>query len=270
VLVVHDLGPELRLVKLNRPEKRNALTRPLIEELARALDEARLDQRVRGLVLAGEGPSFCAGVDLDEFAHGSPESGRALILALKDVCAALRELPKPVACVIQGHCLGGALELAACCDFRVCAPDARLGMPEVWLGIPSVIDAVMLAHHVGVGRARELLLTGESIDAETAYRWGLANRLVPRERLVEAGLELVGQVSRHDPAVVAAQKRLHQQWLELPYTQAVERSVEFLLESFRAGRPQRIATDRLRARADDRQRLQATPQPRHDSGGSDE
>ena len=76
--------------------------------------------------------------------------------ALAGVCAAARRNPKPIACAIQGHCLGGALELAACCDVRICTLDAQLGMPEVFLGIPSVIDAVMLGHHIGVGRAREL------------------------------------------------------------------------------------------------------------------
>ena len=268
MIVVKSLGPGVLLIGLNRPEKRNALTRPTIEQLTQRVRESGLDDTVRGVVLAGEGPSFCAGVDLEEFASGNVDSGRALIGALKELCATLRGLPKPVACAIQGHCLGGALEVAACCDFRVCAPEARLGMPEVGLGIPSVIDAVMLVRQVGAARAWELLLTGEPIDGQTAYAWGLANRLAPPERVIEVAAELVGQVMRHDPAVVAAQKRLHRAWLELPYTEAVERSLEPLLDAFRAGRPQRLAAERLRARA--AQRLQARPQPRQDGGGSDE
>jgi enoyl-CoA hydratase len=248
VIVATRLDAELLLVKLNRPEKRNALTRPLIEQLTHRLAEAGSDASVRGVVLAGEGPSFCAGVDVDEFASGSVESGRALILALKELCATVRAVDKPVACAVQGHCLGGALELAACCDLRVCAPNAQLGMPEVFLGIPSVIDAVMLTRHVGAGRAYELLLTGEPIDAQTALTWGLANRLAPPDRLLETTVELLRQVTRHDPTVIAAQKRLHQAWLDLPYTPAVEASVEPLLDAFRAGRPQRLAAARLHAR----------------------
>jgi len=245
VIVATRLEAGLLLLELNRPEKRNALTRGLIEQLTQHVREAGQQQAARGVVLAGAGPSFCAGVDLEEFASGLVESGRALIEALAALCASVRDLPKPVACAIQGHCLGGALELAACCDFRVCSPEARLGMPEVFLGIPSVIDAVMLVRHVGAARAHELLLTGEPIDGQTAYAWGLANRLAPPERLVDTAVELLQQVTRHDPEVIAAQKRLHQAWLELPYTHAVELSIEPLLEAFRAGRPQRLAAARL-------------------------
>jgi enoyl-CoA hydratase/carnithine racemase len=248
VIVAIRLDAQLLQVRLNRPEKRNALTRPLIEQLTHLLAEAGQDETVRGVVLSGGGPSFCAGVDLDEFASGSVESGRALIHALRDLCATVRNLPKPVACAIQGYCLGGALEVVACCDFRVCSPEARLGMPEVFLGIPSVIDAVMLAHHVGAGRAYELMLTGEPIDGQTAYAWGLANRVAPPERVVDAAADLLRQVTRHDPAVIAAQKRLHRAWLDQPYTQAVEASIDPLLDAFRAMRPQRLAAARLASR----------------------
>jgi enoyl-CoA hydratase/carnithine racemase len=210
------------------------------------MGEAGQETSVRGVVLAGEGPSFCAGVDLDEFASGSVDSGRALIEALRALCATLRSLPKPVACAIQGHCLGGALEVAGCCDFRVCSPDARLGMPEVFLGIPSVIDAVMLERHVGAGRAHELLLTGEPISGQTAHQWGFVNRLAAADRLIDEAVGLLELACRHAPEVIAAQKQLHQAWLELPYSEAVQRSIQPLLDAFRAGRPQRLAAERLR------------------------
>ena len=239
---------QLVVVWIDRPEKRNALTLALIERITDELERIAGDVTIRGVVLAGAGPSFCAGVDLHEFADASPEQARALIGALKKVCATVRHLPQAVACAIQGHCLGGALELAACCDFRVCTPEALLGMPEVFLGIPSVIDAVMLGHLVGVGRARELLLTGESISGETALNWGLINRLAPAASLIQVASELLGLVTRHLPDVMAAQKRLHQEWLDLPYEQAVELSVDPLIDAFRAGHPQRIAAARLRSR----------------------
>jgi enoyl-CoA hydratase len=244
LLVVESLGAHLRLIRLDRPEKRNALTRALIEQLARTIAEAGEAEAVRGVVLAGKGPSFCAGVDLQEFRSGTVESGRAMIGALKDLCATVRSLPKPVACAIQGHCLGGALELAACCDVRVCTADARLGMPEVFLGIPSVIDAIMLVRHIGAGRAYELLLTGDPIDGQTAFGWGLVNRLASADQLIDTAAELVRRVTRHAPEVIAAQKRLHHQWLDLAYSDAVERSIEPLLEAFAAGRPQRVAAER--------------------------
>ncbi len=242
---VEPLDQGLLLVSLDRPKKRNALTPPMIERLRHALERAAEDAAIRGVVLSGAGPSFCAGIDLHEFAEGSPESARALIVSLKDLCATARRFPKPIACAIQGHCLGGALELAACCDFRVCTPDALLGMPEVAVGLPSVIDAVMLGHLVGTGRARELLLTGEPIRGDTAFEWGLVNRLASSSDLVPVASELVGLVARHQPEVIAAQKRLHQAWLDLPYEQAVEQSIEPLVDAFRQGWPQRVAAERL-------------------------
>ncbi len=239
-------GTDLLLLTLQRPEKRNALSLALIEQLTSELRRSEADPSIRGVIVAGAGPSFCAGVDLHEFADATPESARVLIDALRVLCLTVRELSKPVACAIQGHCLGGALELAACADFRVCTPDAQLGMPEVFLGLPSVIDAVMLGHLIGVGRARELLLTGEPISGETALSWGLVNRLSSLDELIDTTADLVRLATRHLPEVVAAQKRLHQQWLDLPYTQAVELSAEALVDAFRTGAPQQLAADRLR------------------------
>jgi enoyl-CoA hydratase/carnithine racemase len=244
VIRVEALDEQLVLISLERPEKRNALSRPLIEQLTAELRRLGADDLVRGVVLAGAGPSFCAGVDLLEFAEGTPESSRRLIDALAQLCLAARRNPKPIACAIQGHCLGGALELAACCDVRICAPDAQLGMPEVFLGIPSVIDAVMLGHHIGVGRARELLLTGDAISGETAFAWGLANRLAPSDRLIEVAREVLHRITRHEPKVIATQKLLHQQWLDLEYEESVERSKRTLVEAFHGGRPQRLALSR--------------------------
>ena len=244
---VEPLDVDLVLVCIDRPHKRNALTRTLIQSLTRELDRLAQVRDVRGIVLAGAGPSFCAGVDLHEFADGDAESANDLISGLQRLCKTARLHPKPIACAIQGHCLGGALEIAACCDFRVCAPDAQLGMPEVFLGIPSVIDAVMLGHVIGVGRARELLLTGDSISGETAYAWGLATCLAPPAELIATACTLLSRVTRHDPDVIASQKRLHQEWLDLAYEVAVESSKYPLIDSFRQNRPQRIAANRLRA-----------------------
>jgi enoyl-CoA hydratase len=209
MLLSERLSADVLLITLDRPAQRNALTLPMIEQLTSALQRAATDESIRALVLAGAGPSFSAGVDLHEFAEGSSVSARALIDALRQVCATVRGLSKPVAAAIHGYCLGGALELVACCDFRVCAPDARLGMPEVFLSIPSVIDAVMLGHLVGTGRAREMLLTGEPISGEAAYAWGLANRLAPAAHVVAAAAELLALTTRHRPEVIAAQKQLH-------------------------------------------------------------
>jgi enoyl-CoA hydratase/carnithine racemase len=240
-----DRSGDLALIWIDRPAKRNALSLAMIEGLGDEIERAAGDRDVRGLIVAGVPPTTSAGVDLAEFAAGTPERIRHLIDALGRACAAARRCPKPVAMAIQGHCYGGALELACACDLRVAAPGAALAMPEVTLGIPSVIDAALIERHVGAGRARELILTGEPISAEVGLAWGLVNRVAPEERLLDTCRELVGAVTRHDAAAIGRQKRLFADWDNLPLDEAIERSKEELAASFAGGIPQRLAQERL-------------------------
>jgi enoyl-CoA hydratase len=235
----------LRLVWLDRPSKRNALTIGMVESIRDILREAAEERRVICVLLAGVGPSLSSGVDLQEFAGGTVDNAQTMVMALADACAAALACPKPVAVAIHGHCLGGALELACACDFRVASPDARLGMPELGLGIPSVVHAAVLQRHIGLGRAQELLLTGESIDADTALAWGLVNRVVEQDALLQACQELLSRVTRHDAEAVARQKRLLWERQELPLSEAVDRSRAQLVESFATGLPQELARRRL-------------------------
>jgi enoyl-CoA hydratase len=239
---------DLAYVWIDRAARRNALTLAMIEGLRDEVRRAAEDASARGVILAGTPPSTCAGVDLAEFAAGTPERVGRLIDALGDACAAVRGCPKPVAMAIQGHCFGGALELACACDFRVAAPGALLAMPEVRLGIPSVIDAALIERHVGAGRARALILTGEPIAAEEALAWGLVNRIVPAEGLLDACRDLVGAVTRHDAAAIGRQKRLFADWDNLPLDEAIQRSKAALVASFAGGVPQRLAQERMQKR----------------------
>lgn len=235
----------VRLLVLDRPEKRNALTLGLIEQVRDGLRAAAEDPAVVGVVIEGTPPDTSAGVDLHEFADATPDSVRALIRALAETCAAARLSPKPVAMAIQGHCLGGALELACACDVRVATPGAQLAMPEVALGIPSVIDAALLERHLGLSRAAELVLTGEPISGEAAAGWGLVNRLAPADGLLAAARDLLGRITRHRGTAIASQKRVLQSWLDLPLSEAVARSQEELATSFEDGEPQRRARELL-------------------------
>lgn len=235
----------IRYVWLDRVEKRNALRIGDIARVRGEIEAAAGDPAVTGIVIAGRGPSFCAGVDMNEFASATEASATALITQLAGLCAAVRLAPKPVAAAVQGHCVGGALELAVCCDFRVCTPDAMFSMPEVAIGIPSVIDAALIERHIGLGRARELILTADPMAAEEALSRGLVNRVVAMDLLLPAAEELVGRASRHDPGAIAAQKRLFQEWLELPYSAALESSARALALSFRGGLPQKLSRQRL-------------------------
>lgn len=244
-MIDSETSDGVRLIWLDRPDKRNALTAPMIGRLRDLIREAGDDDGVRGLVIAGRGSSTCTGVDVAEFARGTPDSIRSLITALADACAAARRGPKPVAMAIHGHCYGGALELACACDLRVAAEGALLAMPEVRFGIPSVIDAALIERHVGLGRAQELILTGLPIGAEEALAWGLLNRVVPAGRLMATCRDLIDRVTANDATAVARQKRLFGAWQNLPLDEAIELSKEDLVESFSGGVPQRLAREWL-------------------------
>lgn len=216
----------------------------MIRRLRDLLEAADRDREVAGVVVTGAGPAFSGGVDLSFFATATPESVHVLIESLRDLCAAARTIRKPVACAIRGACVGGALELAVAADIRVCAPDARFGMPEVAIGIPSVIDAALLVPTIGLGRARELLLTGDLVDAPTALAWGLVNRVA--DDPVAESAALLGRITRHAPYAVRAQKQLVDDWLNAPLDESIEDSIPLLVDAFRDGSPQRIAGERLR------------------------
>jgi enoyl-CoA hydratase/carnithine racemase len=235
----------LRLIWLDRPAKRNALTLAMVEALRDELRRAAADHGIRGVIVAGAGPSTCAGVDLHEFAEGTPGSIRRLITVLAEACAAARRCPRAIVMAIRGHCLGAALELACACDFRVAESGAQLGMPEVQLGIPSVIDAALLERHVGVSRARELILTADPITAEQALGWGLLNLVVPTGKLIDASRGMLERVARHHPAAIARQKRLFADWQNLSLDDAIESSKDALVDSFASGVPQRLARELL-------------------------
>ncbi len=241
-----EQAEELRVIWIDLPEKRNALKLSMIEELRDELRRAAIDDRACGVVVAGAGATTCAGVDLNEFASGTPATARRLIDALADLCAAARTCPKPTAMAIQGHCYGGGLELACACDFRVATPGALLAMPEVMLGIPSVIDAALIERHIGRGRALQMILTGDPVSAEEALDWGLVSGVASPDELLDSCFQLLRRVTRHDPEAIRRQKALFGDWLNLPFDEGVERSKAMLVASFEAGMPQRLATKRLK------------------------
>ena len=184
LVVTEDRGA-VRHVVLNRPEKRNAMNQALLVELGDALRAAANDASVHCVVLRGEGAVFSAGVDLGELMSFAGDPGvlrpfRNVFLDCANLCEAM---PKPVVCQIHRACFGGALEVALGCDLRIASDDAQLGLPEVKFGIiPDVGGSSRLPAVVGLGRAKELIMTAATIDAAEAHRIGLLNRVVARRR----------------------------------------------------------------------------------------
>jgi enoyl-CoA hydratase/carnithine racemase len=207
---VEDRGGARHLV-LNRPEKRNALNGELIAELAAALEEAAADPAVRVLVLRGEGAMFSSGMDLNDLRalSKSPDDLRRFRRPILAAWNLLEEMPKPTICQIHGAALGGAFELALTCDFRTMAEDAMAGILEVRVGLlPDVGGCSRLPAVVGLGNAKELIMTGKVIDGREAYRIGFANRIAPSEELEAVSRAFADELRTCAPRAVGMAKRI--------------------------------------------------------------
>ena len=213
VLVREDA--EAATVTLNRPEKRNALSLDMMEELTAVLERLGSERRVRSIVLDALGPAFCAGHDLSEMVGRDLDFYQRLF----DVCTVLMEtihrVPQPVIAKVHGIATAAGCQLVAACDLVVVAETARFATPGVRIGLFCSTPMVPLSRAVGRKRALEMLLTGEPIDAATALEWGLVNRVVPAEALDDAVAELVLAVARSSPLPVAIGKEAFYGQLEL-------------------------------------------------------
>jgi enoyl-CoA hydratase/carnithine racemase len=210
IVETEDRGAARHIV-LNRPEKRNAMSQELLRALGQALRDAAADVDVHCVVLRGEGPVFSAGVDLVELAQSASTPGqlrpfRQVFLDCPNIAEAMA---KPVICQIHRTCVGGALEVALGCDLRIASSDAQLGLPEVKFGIiPDVGGSTRLPAVVGLGRAKELIMTARTIDAAEAERIGLINRVVPAGELEQATQALIDELLANSHVAVGRAKRV--------------------------------------------------------------
>lgn len=226
------------------------LNRALVDALARQLDGLAGDHSLRAVVLTGVGErAFIGGADIRDLAALDRDNAKSFITALHRVCAALRQLPIPVIARINGYALGAGLEVAAACDLRVASAHARFGMPEVKVGIPSVIEAALLPGLIGWGRTRRLLLTGETIEAREAERWGLIEWCVPAAQLDVAVEELLDAILACGSDAIRLQKTLVREWEDLPLSQAIERGITRFAEAYAGDEPRRMLAAFLTAAA---------------------
>jgi enoyl-CoA hydratase len=219
----------------------NILGTPVIEGVRDGLETLARDPEIRVLVLAGQSEkSMIGGADIKEMAKLEQKSAEKFITGLRDLCEGVRAFPAPVIARMPGWCLGGGLEVAAACDFRVAAHDAKFGMPEVRVGIPSVIHAALLPRLIGWGRARWLLMTAENIDAPTALAWGLIDVMAEQGGLDAAVERTVAMLLECSAEALRSQKDLLRQWEELPLKESVDLSIGVFGQSFVGGEPQRL------------------------------
>jgi enoyl-CoA hydratase/carnithine racemase len=212
---------EICVLTLRRPEKLNALSTELEQELKAALDSADVaDARV--VVVAGEGRAFCAGADVSEFADRDPASILAYYLTTGDVYERVAALPVPTIAAIHGYCLGGGLELALACDFRVAEEPATFGFPEIGLGIlPSSGGTYRLVRAIGQARAKELILLRTRFGASEAWDYGLVTELVEEGAALSRALELGAELAALPPAAVRATKRVIALMPDAPHESAM-------------------------------------------------
>jgi enoyl-CoA hydratase len=198
---------KVAVVVVNRPEKMNALNIPTREEILRAFEELRNDEDVRAVVITGAGEkAFIAGADISEFAGKSAQQQRAVMRACR-AFDSVEDFPKPVIAMINGFALGGGCELAMACDIRIASSRAKFGQPEIKLGIiPGGGGTQRLPRLIGEGKAMELILTGDMIDAEEALKMGLVNCVVPPDQLEAKTMEIANRIAEMSPIALSMAK----------------------------------------------------------------
>jgi len=219
----------------------NILSSAVTNGVREGFEKLAADRSIRAVVLAGQSEkSMIGGADIKEMATLDQASAEAFIMRLRDLCEAVRAFPAPVIARLPGWCLGGGLEVAAACDFRIAAHDAKFGMPEVRVGIPSVIHAALLPGLIGSGRTRWLVMTAENIDAATALAWGLVDVVAPEGGLDAAVEHTLTALLACGPEALRSQKALLRQWEELPLTESVNLSIGVFGRSFLTDEPKRL------------------------------
>ena len=222
-------GGGVRRITLDRPEAANALTLDDLSVIESAVSDLPPD--VRAVVFAAGGRSvFSAGMHVDTFLTTPPEQGRALIERVGSCVGAVRLAPVPTVAVVEGHCLGAAFELALACDVRICSAAATFGLPEVRLGIPSVVDAALLAEYVGLGKAKEMILTGGIYPVDAVAP--IANTVVDADQVDSALEDMLALLTSPTREVIAAQKGLFETWLNVGLADGIEASKRVFGEVF--------------------------------------
>jgi enoyl-CoA hydratase len=199
-----EVADRVATLTVNRPDKLNALNDATIAELGLANDQIRADDSIGGVILTGAGRAFVAGADISELSNQTPVLAKARARAGQDVFRRFETCPKPVIAAVNGFALGGGCELAMSCHIRLASDAAKFGQPESKLGLlPGYGGTQRLARLVGKGRATQLLLTGEMIDAAEAYRIGLVNKIVPGDQLMNEARAMMKTILANGPLAVA-------------------------------------------------------------------
>jgi enoyl-CoA hydratase/carnithine racemase len=227
-------------ITINRAKQANALNWETIRELKQAVKVTQDMPEPRVVVITGAGErTFVGGADINALAGLDVLKAEQFIHALHEALRAIREHPAPVIAAVNGYALGAGLELMMSCDIAIAADHAQLGMPEVKVGLPSVIECALMPNIIGLTRTRELLLTGDNIDAHEAYRIGLVNQVVPLAELPAAVKRMAQRLMSNGPRALFLQKELINRWLNLPMDEAIEAGIKSLAMAYATDEPQK-------------------------------
>ena len=249
-LEARDEGRVAR-VTLDDEARLNVMGGALMDGFRKVMESLARESDLRCIVLTGAGDrAFVAGADILEMGEiSTPPQARAFISQVHACCEAVRAFPAPVIARINGHALGAGLELAASCDLRVASETASFGMPEVRVGVPSVVEAALLPGLIGWGRTREMLLLGLTYDAATAREMGLVDEVVAGEALDTAVEARVAGLLAAKPEAVKLQKALIRRWEDLPMREAVQAGIDVFAQAFLTSEPQEAMSAWRKARA---------------------
>ena len=240
-------------VSIDNAAKANRLGMETMRAFVDAVTKLGQDPALRVLIVTGEGDrAFMGGANLFELGALDRVSARMFITQVHLMSKALRELPVPVVARVNGWCLGAGLEVMAACDMRVASDNAMFGMPEVKVGLPSVVEAALLPQLIGWGRTKILLYTAENIDAATAFQWGLVEKIVPPADLDDAVAHWVDAILEAGPQAIRLQKELIREWEAMPVNDAIQAGVRNFVRAYDTDEPTRLIGDtiaRLRNRS---------------------
>ena len=235
------------IITLNRPERLNAINPNLLDRLITQLNVAGEDEKVVSVILTGAGRSFCAGEDLKE-----TESGKSLsqwkkeINALQETQRVILKLGKPLIAAIRGYAVGGGLEFALSCDIRIAAQDAKFGFPETGVGLTITgAGTKLISQLVGLGKAKELVFTGEIIDAQQALQIGLVNQVVPGDQLLDAALNMCERIGRNSPLSLKLSRMALDEGLHSSFEQILALEAEHVLACVTSGNQETFVAHKL-------------------------
>lgn len=239
-------------VSINNAARLNSLNSGVMRAFIDAVNGLADDADLRVLIVTGQGDrAFMGGADIFELSELNPSKARAFITLVHGMSKAIRDLPVPVIARVNGYCLGAGVEVMAACDMRVASDSAIFGMPEVKIGIPSVVEAALFPQLIGWGRTKQFLYTGENIDACEALSWGLVERVVPQEALDAAVEEWVRAIIESGPRAIRLQKELIRDWEAMPVNDAIQAGVRSIARAYETDEPRRLIAktiERLKSR----------------------